>query len=134
MQPDASMMAAAKKPVLNTGNSMVGQGTGQMRPRIPAQAAAACGLRRLYLPARHYILRVVPANLCLCSHPRRRFAMSNAYVPPAVWQWQEKDDNTYASINRPTAGARFEQKLPVGRHPLQLYSLATPNGQKVSIL
>lgn len=60
--------------------------------------------------------------------------MSNAYVPPAVWQWQEKDDNKYASINRPTAGARFEQKLPVGRHPLQLYSLATPNGQKVSIL
>jgi GST-like protein len=60
--------------------------------------------------------------------------MTTAYIPPKVWQWQEKDDNQYASINRPTAGARFEQNLPRGQHPLQLYSLATPNGQKVSIL
>ena len=60
--------------------------------------------------------------------------MSNVYVPPAVWQWQEKDDNKYASINRPNAGSRFEQQLPVGEHPLQLYSLATPNGQKVTIM
>ncbi len=60
--------------------------------------------------------------------------MSTAYVPPKVWHWEPKEDNQFASINRPTAGARFERELPVGQHPLQLYSLATPNGQKVTIL
>src|SRR5699024_5766662 len=60
--------------------------------------------------------------------------MTDSYEVPRVWQWQPKDDNKFASINQPTAGARFERELPVGEHPLQLYSLATPNGQKVSIL
>lgn len=60
--------------------------------------------------------------------------MSSAYVPPKVWRWEPKEDNKFANINRPTAGARFEQELPVGQHPLQLYSLATPNGQKVTTL
>ena len=60
--------------------------------------------------------------------------MSTTYVPPRVWRWEPKEDNQFASINRPTAGARFERELPVGQHPLQLYSLATPNGQKVTIL
>ena len=46
--------------------------------------------------------------------------MSTSYVPPKVWQWQPKEDNKFASINRPTAGARFERELPVGQHPLQL--------------
>lgn len=58
----------------------------------------------------------------------------SSYAPPNVWQWEEKDDNKYASINRPTAGARCERELPVGQHPLQLYSLGTPNGQKVTIM
>lgn len=58
----------------------------------------------------------------------------STYVPPRVWQWEEKEDNQFASINRPTAGARFEKALPRGEHPLQLYSLATPNGQKVGIM
>ncbi|WP_024539173.1 glutathione-dependent disulfide-bond oxidoreductase [Comamonas badia] len=60
--------------------------------------------------------------------------MSTAYVPPKVWRWEPREDNQFAGINRPTAGARFERELPVGQHPLQLYSLATPNGQKVTIL
>lgn len=60
--------------------------------------------------------------------------MSTAYTPPKIWQFEEKDDNKFASINRPTAGARFEHTLPVGEHPFQLYSLATPNGQKVTIM
>lgn len=60
--------------------------------------------------------------------------MSTFYTPPAIWQFEEKNDNKYANINRPTAGARFEQKLPAGEHPFQLYSLATPNGQKVTIM
>ena len=58
---------------------------------------------------------------------------STDYVPPKVWTWESKDDNEFASINRPTAGARFDKDSSVGEHPLQLYSLATPNGQKVTI-
>ncbi len=60
--------------------------------------------------------------------------MTNTYQPPKVWRFDEQDDNKFASINRPTAGARQQQELPIGKHPLQLYSLATPNGQKVTIL
>lgn len=56
------------------------------------------------------------------------------YVPPKVWTWDTENGGTFASINRPVAGATHEKELPVGKHPLQLYSLATPNGQKVTIL
>lgn len=61
--------------------------------------------------------------------------MSNdQYVPPKVWQWQEKSDNQFASTNRPTAGATHEKALPIGEHPIQLYSMATPNGVKVTLM
>jgi GST-like protein len=56
------------------------------------------------------------------------------YVPPKVWTWNKPSGGQFANINRPIAGATHEKELPVGRHPLQLYSLATPNGQKVTIL
>ena len=56
------------------------------------------------------------------------------YLPPKVWTWDTESGGTFASINRPIAGATHEKALPVGKHPLQLYSLATPNGQKVTIL
>ena len=56
------------------------------------------------------------------------------YVPPAVWTWDKENGGAFANINRPTAGAQFERELPVGEHPFQLYSLATPNGQKVGIM
>jgi GST-like protein len=56
------------------------------------------------------------------------------YVPPKVWTWDQPSGGQFANINRPTAGATHEEELPVGKHPLQLYSLATPNGQKVSIM
>ena len=56
------------------------------------------------------------------------------YTPPEVWTWTKPSGGRFASINRPIAGATHEKALPVGRHPLQLYSLATPNGQKVTIL
>ncbi|RKK01776.1 glutathione-dependent disulfide-bond oxidoreductase [Pseudoroseomonas wenyumeiae] len=56
------------------------------------------------------------------------------YSVPKVWVWDEKNGGAFASINRPTAGARHEKPLPVGRHPLQLYSLGTPNGVKVTIM
>ncbi len=56
------------------------------------------------------------------------------YTPPRVWQWEPDNNQAFGNINRPTAGARFEKSLPTGRHPLQLYSLATPNGVKVTIM
>ncbi|SMS00878.1 Disulfide-bond oxidoreductase YghU [Vibrio mangrovi] len=59
---------------------------------------------------------------------------SDTYIPPQVWQWEHENGGKFAGINRPTAGARFEQDLPVGQHPLQLYSMATPNGVKVTVL
>src|SRR5580700_798881 len=59
---------------------------------------------------------------------------SSDYVPPKVWTWAKPSGGTFANINRPVAGSTHEKALPVGRHPLQLYSLATPNGQKVTIL
>src|SRR5579871_6775540 len=57
-----------------------------------------------------------------------------AYEPPAVWTWNKESGGRFASINRPIAGATHEKELPVGKHPFQLYSLATPNGQKVTIM
>lgn len=59
---------------------------------------------------------------------------SSEYVPPKVWVWDKPSGGAFASINRPVAGATHEKELPVGRHPLQLYSLATPNGVKVTIM
>jgi GST-like protein len=56
------------------------------------------------------------------------------YVPPKVWQWTKPSGGQFANINRPVAGATHDRALPVGQHPLQLYSLGTPNGVKVTIL
>jgi GST-like protein len=56
------------------------------------------------------------------------------YVPPKVWKHEEPSGGQFANINKPTAGAQFEKELPVGKHPLQLYSLGTPNGVKVTIM
>ena len=57
-----------------------------------------------------------------------------SYTPPRVWTFDSENGGKFANINRPTAGARFERELPLGEHPLQLYSLATPNGQKATIM
>ena len=57
-----------------------------------------------------------------------------SYTPPRVWQWDKESGGRFANINRPIAGATHEKDLPVGKHALQLYSLATPNGVKVTIL
>jgi GSH-dependent disulfide-bond oxidoreductase len=57
-----------------------------------------------------------------------------AYEPPKVWTWNKENGGRFASINRPIAGPTHEKDLPVGRHPLQLYSLATPNGVKVTVM
>jgi GST-like protein len=59
---------------------------------------------------------------------------SPEYIPPKVWTWNKANGGRFANINRPIAGPTHEKELPVGKHPLQLYSLATPNGQKVTIM
>src|SRR5690554_5552129 len=56
------------------------------------------------------------------------------YVPPAIWKWDSENGGRFANINRPIAGATHDKELPVGKHPLQLYSLGTPNGVKVTIM
>jgi GST-like protein len=57
-----------------------------------------------------------------------------SYTPPKVWKWESENGGAFANINRPTAGATHDQELPRGKHPLQLYSLATPNGVKVTVM
>lgn len=61
-------------------------------------------------------------------------AQSEDYTPPKVWTFTEENGGEWAGLNKPTAGAQFERALPVGEHPLQLHSLATPNGVKVTIM
>jgi GST-like protein len=59
---------------------------------------------------------------------------SSQYTPPKVWAWNKENGGRFANINRPIAGATHDKELPVGRHPLQLYSLGTPNGVKVTVM
>lgn len=61
-------------------------------------------------------------------------ADSTEYTPPKVWAWDAESGGRFASINRPIAGATHDKELPVGKHPFQLYSLATPNGVKVTVM
>jgi GST-like protein len=56
------------------------------------------------------------------------------YTPPKIWTWSQENGGAWASINRPVSGATHDKELPVGRHPLQLYSLGTPNGVKVTVM
>jgi GST-like protein len=59
---------------------------------------------------------------------------TSEYTPPAIWTWNKENGGRFANINRPIAGPTHEKELPVGRHPLQLYSLGTPNGVKVTVM
>jgi GST-like protein len=59
---------------------------------------------------------------------------SSTYTPPRVWKWEKENGGQFAKINRPVAGPTHDKALPIGRHPLQLYSLATPNGVKVTVM
>jgi GST-like protein len=58
----------------------------------------------------------------------------SSYTPPKVWKWDSENGGAFANINRPIAGSTHDKELPVGHHPLQLYSLATPNGVKVTVM
>ena len=59
---------------------------------------------------------------------------STTYTPPKVWKWDQDEENRFSKINRPIAGQTHDKDLPVGEHPLQVYSLATPNGVKVTVM
>tara|TARA_R110002124_G_scaffold62609_5_gene171096 strand:- start:4197 stop:5072 length:876 start_codon:yes stop_codon:yes gene_type:complete len=59
---------------------------------------------------------------------------TSAYTPPKIWKWESENGGTFSKTNRPIAGPTHEKQLPVGKHPLQLYSMATPNGVKVTIM
>ncbi len=61
-------------------------------------------------------------------------SQSDTYTPPKVWKWEAESGGRFAKINRPVSGATHEQELPTGKHPFQLYSLATPNGVKVTVM
>jgi GST-like protein len=70
----------------------------------------------------------------MADAPKKIPALPADYVPPKVWSWDKPSGGQFANINRPIAGPTHDKALPIGDHPLQLYSLGTPNGQKVSIL
>jgi GSH-dependent disulfide-bond oxidoreductase len=65
---------------------------------------------------------------------RLMMSTNDEYVPPKVWTWDKENGGRFANINRPIAGPTHDKELPVGKHPLQLYSLATPNGVKVTVM
>ena len=70
----------------------------------------------------------------LSTKAKKNMTEDSTYTPPAVWQWDSDNGGAFANINRPTAGATHEKVLPSGKHPIQLYSLATPNGVKISTM
>src|SRR3990167_4312229 len=72
--------------------------------------------------------------VCNTNKFRRSPLMSEEYVPPKVWTWDKANGGAFASVNRPIAGPTSERELPVGKHPFQVYSLGTPNGQKATIM
>src|SRR3546814_16917451 len=80
--------------------------------------------------------RAFPVEFPVCgvsdSPGARIMSDSTEYIPPKVWAWEKPSGGTFSNINRPIAGATHEKELPVGKHPLQLYSSGTPNGQQVT--
>jgi len=98
------------------------------------------GLSRPLLQLITTITLAMPANsayLCgsvLILKGHARMTDQSEYTPPAVWTWDKENGGQFANINRPIAGATHDKDLQVGKHPLQLYSLATPNGVKVTVM
>src|SRR6202034_654954 len=83
---------------------------------------------------RHLAIIAAPDLPAPSSPGVARMTDSSPYTPPKVWAWNKENGGRFASINRPIAGPTHDKELPVGRHPLQLYSLGTPNGVKVGIM
>jgi GST-like protein len=79
-------------------------------------------------------LALFPYSPTSQSRVKERQKMTDTYTPPKIWTWDKSSGGKFANINRPIAGPTSEKDLPVGEHPLQLYSLATPNGVKVTVM
>ena len=84
--------------------------------------------------AKRPIVSHIVSNLSPAPPGAKILTEAAAYTPPKIWTWDKDNGGRFANINRPIAGATSEKVLPVGRHPMQLYSLATPNGVKVTIM
>src|SRR5262245_11372040 len=124
--------------VVSPGSSFV--------PRSEALAVRTCQVRGAPSTAQNISLAVLSLALWRCGEnaagridrqqSRREQQMTDApaYEPPKVWTWNKESGGRFAAINRPIAGPTHEQELPVGKHPFQLYSLATPNGVKVGVM
>lgn len=95
-----------------------------MQKMLMAPARGAASARR-HIRLKRSLLTLMPESAV---------SEQNSYVPPKVWTWNKASGGRFANINRPIAGPTHEKELPVGRHPLQLYSLGTPNGVKVTVM
>src|SRR5690606_878286 len=109
------------------------------QPGVPRRQRTASDLSRPWRrwPAPPARVTILTCTVCRSIPDRHRWEdqMSHsAYVPPRVWTWDKDNGGKFANINRPVAGPTHERELPRGKHPLQLYSLATPNGVKVTIM
>jgi len=116
----------------------------RLRPRLPEASVAPSGgacarpspppRRRARSAARTWSIVEPAARARETEVSDPSSASPSPYTPPRVWKWDTKSGGRFARINRPIAGPTHEKELPVGEHPLQLYSLATPNGVKVTVL
>src|SRR5665647_2172707 len=115
---------------MGMGGSFASHFSAKGSPTIPGAAAIHDFVRGGTLSI------ALPAAYIIAQDAVRRFKMSDTpdYTPLKVWTWNKPNGGKFASINRPISGATHDKELPVGRHPLQLYSLATPNGRQVTIL
>src|SRR6202789_1331776 len=77
---------------------------------------------------------MIPSTRSKLTTGAEDMTTETAYTPPKVWTWAKENGGQFANINRPIAGPTHDKELPVGRHPMQLYSLATPNGVKVTVM
>jgi GST-like protein len=108
---------------------------------LPSKKQDQPGFKRVANPSvvcRRQAIRVISANnICQktsFTNPAATMDNTSPYIPPKIWTHNKESGGRFANINRPSAGATHQKELPVGRHPLQLYSLGTPNGVKVTVM
>jgi GST-like protein len=101
----------------------------------PVDEKARRGIRRRALAKGPLATHIEPAPLNGARfNEGADMTETTEYTPPKIWTWNKENGGRFANINRPVAGPTHEKELPIGRHPLQLYSLATPNGVKVTVM
>lgn len=91
-------------------------------------SVATCAFRQRNKGTVAIVFGIAPAHLPHRTKLEPRAMSDDAYTPPAIWTWDKESGGRFAAINRPVAGATHDKALPVGKHPLQLYSMGTPMG------